>query len=283
MQSVRVEMNYLKVYCNLIRKAENRTLLDGYTEKHHTFPKSIFGKNNRIVVLTAREHYIAHALLEKICIKKYGLNHWKTKKMINAFWCMNSQKSKNTYIKSHLYESSRLRRSILMSGKNNHMYGKKISEETKEKRSKAHTGKKMSLESRAKMSEAAKKRPKENYFGRKHSEETKLKLRNLNKGKKIPNEVRKKMSDANKGENNHYFGKKHSLEIRQKMSGENHSRSMWWKITFADGNVIEQCGLTNWSKENGYSQGAIYKVAYGKKKKYKDIVAVEKLAHRGSY
>lgn len=29
MQTFRVEMNYLKVYCNLIRKAENR----GYTKK----------------------------------------------------------------------------------------------------------------------------------------------------------------------------------------------------------------------------------------------------------
>ena len=68
-------MNYLKTYCNLIRKTEQR----GYTKKkakeqglyvegHHTFPKSIYGKNTRIVYLTAREHYIAHALLERICI-----------------------------------------------------------------------------------------------------------------------------------------------------------------------------------------------------------------------
>lgn len=276
-------MNYLKVYCNLIRKAENRTPPEGYTEKHHIFPKSIFGKNNRLVVLTAREHYIAHALLEKIYIQRYGIRHQKTKKMITAFWCMNSQKSKNTYINSHLYESSRLRRSILMTGKNNHMYGKKISEEAREKRSKAHTGKKMSLESRAKMSEAAKKRNKNPMLGRNHSEETKRKISELNKGRKVSEDFKKKLSKRNSGENNPYFGKKHSLEIRQKMSGENHFRSMWWKITFADGNVIEQCGLTNWSKENGYSQGAIYKVACGKKKKYKDIVAVEKLAHRSSY
>lgn len=111
MQSVRVEMNYLKVYCNLIRKAENRTLPEGYTEKHHTFPKSIFGKNNRIVVLTAREHYIAHALLEKICIQRYGIHHQKTKKMIYAFWGMNNQKSnlQERYFNSKLYEGARIR------------------------------------------------------------------------------------------------------------------------------------------------------------------------------
>jgi len=77
-------MNYLKVYCNLIRKAENRTPPEGYTEKHHTFPVSIFGKNNRIVILTSKEHYIAHILLEKIFIKRNGLNHRKSKKMISA-------------------------------------------------------------------------------------------------------------------------------------------------------------------------------------------------------
>ena len=36
-------MNYLKIYCNLIRKAENRTPPEGYTEKHHTFPKNSCG------------------------------------------------------------------------------------------------------------------------------------------------------------------------------------------------------------------------------------------------
>jgi hypothetical protein len=102
-------MNYLKVYCNLIRKAENRTLPDGYTEKHHTFPVSIFGKNKRIVVLTAREHYIAHALLEKVCIQRYGLKDKRTIKMITAFWCMNNQNTLNEYFNSYFYEYSKIR------------------------------------------------------------------------------------------------------------------------------------------------------------------------------
>jgi hypothetical protein len=97
-------MNYLKVYCNLIRKAENRILPDGYTEKHHTFPKSIFGNNNRIVILTLREHYIAHCLLVKAFAKRYGVDNTNTKKMINALWCMSN---KNKYSNSHIYESLR--------------------------------------------------------------------------------------------------------------------------------------------------------------------------------
>ena len=99
-------MNYLKVYCNLIRKAENRTPPEGYTEKHHTFPKSIFGKNNRVVVLTAREHYIAHTLLERICIKRYGMKDKRTNQMITAVICM---KGNGKYYNSFLYEYTRKR------------------------------------------------------------------------------------------------------------------------------------------------------------------------------
>lgn len=111
-------MNYLKAYCNLIRKAEQRGYnkkktkeLGLYVERHHTFPKSIYGKNTRIVCLTAKEHYIAHVLLEKICIKRYGLEHWKTKKMTNAHISMSMQnkKSKEIYVNSKLYENSRIR------------------------------------------------------------------------------------------------------------------------------------------------------------------------------
>ena len=100
-------MNYLKIYCNLIRKAENRVSPEGYIEKHHTFPKSIFGKNKRIVILTAREHYIAHALLERIYIKRYGLKHWKTQKMICAHISMKCHK--NYYVNSYLYENVKKR------------------------------------------------------------------------------------------------------------------------------------------------------------------------------
>jgi len=117
-------MNYLKHYYNLIRKAENRTPPEGYTEKHHTFPKSIYGKNNRLVVLTAREHYIAHALLEKAFIKRYGLHHYKTQKMITAFWRMNNQNTKNEYFNSYMYHSSRERFVETIKGENNHNYGR---------------------------------------------------------------------------------------------------------------------------------------------------------------
>jgi hypothetical protein len=106
-------MNYLKVYCNLIRKAENRNPPEGYTEKHHIFPKSIFGNNNKIVVLTGREHYITHILLQKICEKRYGIRHKNTQKMLCAHINM---KSKGRYFNSYLYENAKLKRSQSMMG-----------------------------------------------------------------------------------------------------------------------------------------------------------------------
>jgi hypothetical protein len=132
-------MNYLKVYCNLIRKAENRTRPEGYTEKHHTFPVSIYGKNNRIVVLTVREHYIAHILLEKICIKRYGLYHYKTHKMNKAHCMMKSNKIYG-YYNSYLFENARTRRSLQSCGEGNSMWGKKFSEETISKMSNSRKG-----------------------------------------------------------------------------------------------------------------------------------------------
>jgi hypothetical protein len=59
-----------------------------YVEKHHIFIKAIFGQNDRVVYLTAREHFIAHLLLWKACRKRYGVQHWKTAKTAHAVWNM---------------------------------------------------------------------------------------------------------------------------------------------------------------------------------------------------
>ncbi len=106
-------MNYLRAYCSLIRGAENRDFPKGYVEKHHVFPKSIFGKNDRVVILTGREHYIAHLLLQKICEKRYGIQHRSTQKMLCAHINM---KSKGRYCNSYLYENAKIKRSESMMG-----------------------------------------------------------------------------------------------------------------------------------------------------------------------
>lgn len=105
-------MNYLKQYIKLIRRAETRikeNLVEPY-EMHHVFPKSVYGKNKRLVALTLKEHYVAHALLEKIFLKRYGKKDQRTIKMIRAFFMMNNYNHKKIgHYNSRLYESTKLR------------------------------------------------------------------------------------------------------------------------------------------------------------------------------
>jgi hypothetical protein len=127
-------MNYLKLYCKIIRYCEERNFTKkeakeyfGYCEKHHIFPRSIFGQdkdgNKRIVYVSAREHYILHAILERAFIQRYGLMHWKTAKMTKAHINMAcdgglGKEKKENYYNSRLYESAKIRMSVNTSGKN---------------------------------------------------------------------------------------------------------------------------------------------------------------------
>jgi hypothetical protein len=129
-------MNYLKHYIKLMRKAKNRSKLAGYTEKHHIFPTSIFGKNDSIAILTAKEHYIAHMLLFKACYNRYGENHYKTKKMAFAWWNMTfGHKGKRRT--SNSFSIAKEKMSIALSGEGNPSknpgVGDKISETKKGK------------------------------------------------------------------------------------------------------------------------------------------------------
>ena len=163
-------MNYLKIYCNLVRKAEKRGYskkkakdLGLYVEGHHIFPVSIFGKNKRIVYLTAREHYIAHALLERICIERYGTEHFKSKKMTNAHIIMGGR---GKYKNSYLYEESKKRYSEYRTGTpmkesakiklRNIRTGSKTPKEVVEKIRLKNIGKKRTQEQKNNMSKAQK-------------------------------------------------------------------------------------------------------------------------------
>ena len=237
-------MNYLKVYCNLIRKAENRTPPGGYTEKHHTFPVSIFGKNNRIVVLTAREHYIVHALLEKICIKRYGLEHWKTKKMNFAHLSMKSDT--NRYYNSYLYESARNRISY-------YMKNRVVSEETKNKISISRSGENNPNFGKQ-ISEEHKNKLLNSWKGRKHTQESKLKMSESKKGKSFTEEHRKKLSECKKGENHFLYGKKRSDEVVNKIV-EKISKN--FSIINPDGEIIYGKNIAEFCRENNLDKATI--------------------------
>jgi len=137
---------YERWYDLLITSAQARQLGDDiYTETHHIIPRSFDGSNDRtnLVDLTAREHYIAHALLWKMNFpKKYG------RKMSFAFNTFMNKMQKNNPVNKHrhnhdykinsrIYESFRIQYAQMLSekmkGKGNHFYGKTHSEETRRK------------------------------------------------------------------------------------------------------------------------------------------------------
>jgi hypothetical protein len=191
-------MNYLRAYCNLIRKAENRVPPEGYVEGHHVFPKSLYGENKRIVKLTAREHYIAHALLEKALIKRYGNKDIRSIKMTYAFSFMNNHTNQNDYCNSYLYEGCRIRYAMMSSILMKEYYKDNISqnkgipltEEHKQNISNALKGRKFSPETIEKM--------RKNNLGKKHTEEAKEKIRQARAKQVFTEETTRKRSEAYK-------------------------------------------------------------------------------------
>jgi len=125
-----IQNKYTIYYYNIILSAKSRLNNNYYTEKHHIIPKSLNGDNSKdnLVSLSAREHYICHLLLTKMTTGEYRY------KMIFALNMMFSSNSfQERYIpKSKLYDMSRRLRSEALS--------------------KAHNGRKQSIESNIKRS-----------------------------------------------------------------------------------------------------------------------------------
>ena len=141
--------------------------------------------------------------------------------------------------KKHSLES-RKNMSLNMKGRISPNLGKKLSEETKQKISEACKGKKHSEETKQKMSKSQQKRKERDgymvspearkkisesmkgvnnpMYNKHHLEETKIKISKSTKGRKMSEETKRKMSEAQKGEKNHQYGKHHSHEVRLKMS-----------------------------------------------------------------
>jgi hypothetical protein len=61
-------VNWQRVYAELVRRAQERSAVCEYSERHHITPKAHGGTNNpeNLVRLTAREHFLAHWLLWRI-------------------------------------------------------------------------------------------------------------------------------------------------------------------------------------------------------------------------
>jgi hypothetical protein len=107
---------YRKWYNNLMEKAQNREPLTGYTEKHHILPKCMGGSNHssNIVILTAREHFLAHIMLAKMDLSKK--DHIK---MLHAAYAMANKYTQIPHKReynSKIYETLKKERQELMRG-----------------------------------------------------------------------------------------------------------------------------------------------------------------------
>lgn len=96
-------MNYQFHYDRLVETRKNRKLEENvYYEEHHILPRSMGGSNDpeNLVMLTAREHFLAHWLLWRI---------FKNRQTAFAFHAMKFNKRKKEYefLSSRLYAEAR--------------------------------------------------------------------------------------------------------------------------------------------------------------------------------
>jgi len=171
-------MKYEKIYSQIIERAKHR-VLEGYKETHHITPRCMSGTDEKdnLVDLTAREHFICHLLLTRIYPEHKGLRLaiWN---MCNAKRIYQGRYKPN----SRLYEMIRTEYRELIKGENHPSYGRKNSDEVREK-----------------MSQIAKKRFENNpgtFKGRTHSEETRKKLSNNMKGKTQSNHQKTRVKES---------------------------------------------------------------------------------------
>lgn len=104
-----VDNKYRRLYNAIIENAKEqdrkKTRNGTYYERHHILPKSLGGDDSEenLVLLTAREHYLAHYLLTKFTTGP-GLHSvacaWR---MMNT----DKRKKKSRYVNSRLYEHSK--------------------------------------------------------------------------------------------------------------------------------------------------------------------------------
>jgi NUMOD3 motif./HNH endonuclease. len=181
-----LENKYARWYAAICGRGLARVREHGmYYERHHVIPKSFGGSNDRgnISLLTAREHFIVHCLLPRMC--RCARNRIRMNIAIIRL-------SKNCKLSSKRYEAEQTR--ISKEGRD---------EEWRNAISESKRGKKQSEISRRRLSEANK--------GKKLSDEHKRKLSERLRGRKLSEEHKKKISQSLKGHD-------YSEERKQKQS-----------------------------------------------------------------
>lgn len=233
-------MNYRRVYIKIIFNAKLeeaqglRSKKNGYYERHHILPKSLFPlwkkKRTNIVLLTAREHFFCHQLLSKI---------YPSKEMSYALIAFTVRPNSDYKISSREYEQLKIMHSNLRKGINNWTAeSRSKARETKIKNGTLHL--KVSEQKKKAISETLKRKYANGELTRsgvKLTDDQKLKISNTlkskyeseqiivwNKGKKCP-------SSQKFGEDNGMFGKTWWTNGKDNIVSEYCPEGYWKGIT----------------------------------------------------
>lgn len=214
-------MNHEAVYDALMARALRRDPLDGYVERHHIKPKSLFPElrndPDNLVILSAREHFVAHLLLAKMF---GGAMMFAAQAM-----SLNGRYGSRSY--AWLREGAAAYMSEARKGSGNPMFGKKQSADHVAKCVAIRTGKPSPLRGRI-LPESHRQRIAEAQVGRpsrSHSQATRDKISHAKKGKLIgPN--RKRMSEEQRRHLSEiHTGKTMAEDVRQRISASLKGRS----------------------------------------------------------
>lgn len=202
-------MDYQKIYNDLISKAKSSCRSKGkgvYYEKHHIIPKCIDKNSKETVLLTAKEHFLAHRLLVKINPSSRGL--------AAAYWRM-CHPSNGSIISANAYEEARKlhaahHRIFMMS-----MKGKLHNEVSKQKISLIRKGVKVLDKTKNLQSLAKKGKPGPNK-GIKFNEEWLINMSLSRKGKPSKLKGIKHCPERVEANRLRGLGKTHSEETKKK-------------------------------------------------------------------
>jgi hypothetical protein len=197
-------MNYEKIYNQLISKAklECRKKTTGlYYERHHIIPKCIGGNESKdnLVLLTAREHYVAHKLLCKLYPDDDKL-HFSLWRMMNP-QTKNHIRSYNISSMEYEYRRQLHQEKIRKIGLSNK--GRQMTDEQKQKIRDKRKLQIITDETKKKISVATKGKPKP-IRTEEHRKNLSKSMIGKNKGKLKPirtEEHRKNLSLAHKNRN----------------------------------------------------------------------------------
>lgn len=195
-------------YTEFIDQCRTKDYTGLLTHDHHITPKSVASKlgwtkeqidaPSNMINLSVHDHFWAHVYFYEV-YKLCGTAPGRILKTLNA---------DRAFTEDEFNEAEKLARKL---NKEAHL-GKHLSRDTKEKISRANTGKIPSEETRKKISDHHRKHP---Y---KHSEVELLKMHNALVGRKFSAESREKMSKAAKGRIPWNKGKPMSDEQKEKLS-----------------------------------------------------------------